>query len=117
MKVYACPEHIKAPEIDFRNYSLEKEIAAENAHKAELTAWLKANGYKGKHTGKVLRIPHADGYAQYMVADGPKSFLVHLPYGDAWDSPHASYMPKKTVLENIAREEAMNRLFAAKRSA
>lgn len=38
-------------------------------------------GYTGKHTGEEFRTPRADGYARYMLCDGPRSCLIQLPYG------------------------------------
>jgi hypothetical protein len=122
MKVYACPKEIPAPEIDFKNFDLKKMQADEAAHMAKLKAYLIKMGYSGEHTGKELAIPHADGHARYMFADVPKgskrgtvSVLIHLPYGDAWESPHASYMPKTEALRQIEQRARLAEMFAKKR--
>ncbi len=105
MKVYSCPDEVKPPVIDFKNYDLNKALAAEAAHSKALADWLRKNGYTGKHTGRILTVPFADGQAQYMFADGPRSCLIHLPYGDAWDSPDVAFLPKKEVLRRIELRE------------
>lgn len=107
MKVYALPDDLPVPESNF-NSDWE---AREEAHRASVRAWLKANGYTGAHSGKVLRIPYADGYAEYMLADGSKSFLFHLPYGDGYDSRDVGFLPKKEVLARIEQQERMDALF------
>lgn len=112
MKVYSCPDEIKPPEYDFTNYDHAKTEAVEKAHAEALIAWLRANGYTGKNTGKILRVPYADGSAQYMFADGSKSCLINLPYGDAWDSPDVAFLPKKEVLRRIGLSDKRAAFFA-----
>lgn len=113
MKVYACPDEVPAPETDYKNFNMEVMLRQEAEHQQKLMAWLKDNGFKGKNTGKILRIPHADGSANYMFADGSKCALVLLPYGDAWDSPLASKLTKAEVLKRIASSEALSDILAA----
>lgn len=112
MKVYKCPIDFADP--DYGSYDVAKERAREAAHREALKAWLIAKGWKGKHTGKTLRMPMADGYAEYMLADGAKSALIHLPYGDAWDSRDVAFLPKTEVLKRIAQDEKLAALFAKK---
>jgi hypothetical protein len=88
---------------DYAHYEPAKEAMREQEHQAKLAAWLKANGYPGKYTGEIYRTPRADGSANYMMADGPKSCLIHLPYGDAWDDPNVQYIPKKAIIEYIEK--------------
>ena len=110
MKVYACPKELPF-EPDYRNYDFKKVAAQEETHRKALAEWLRKQGYTGKHTGKVLSVPFADGRANYMLADGSKSCLIHLPYGDAWNSPDVQFLPKKEVLRRIAARESLNSLF------
>lgn len=112
MKVYALPAEVPAPKVDYMNFNLQQVQADEDAHKEQLKAWLISQGYKGKHTGKIYREGVADGYALYMMADGPKSFLVHLPYGDAYQSRSVQYMPKRAVLESIEADARLMALFS-----
>ena len=107
MKVYALPGELPVPEFSFDG----DWAAREEAHRESVRAWLKQAGYTGKHSGKVLRIPYADGYAEYMLADGTKSFLFHLPYGDGYDSRDVNFLPKKEVLARIEQQERMDALF------
>ena len=112
MKVYACPAECPAPKPDYANYDRKKEEAAELRHQEELKAWLVGAGYKGANTGGILQIPHADGYAVYMLAEGKSSCLIHLPYGDGWNSPMAEGLTKKAVIKMIKqnRTDIINRL-------
>lgn len=118
MKVYACPEGFEEPTVDYRNFDMQKMIADENAHKERLAKHLRENGYTGKHTGGIARFGVADGYAQYMLADGKglygPSFLIHLGYGDAYSFQHIQYLPKKEIVENIQRQQALASMFGRK---
>jgi hypothetical protein len=67
MKVYACPEEVPVPAVDYKNYDTKTDRANAAAHTKKLAAWLKANGFPGKNTGRILRVPYADGYAEYIV--------------------------------------------------
>jgi hypothetical protein len=112
MKVYALPNEVPAPETDYRNYNREKEVARENEHMRKLAEWLRKAGYTGKRTGEIVRFGVADGYALYMLADGKKSALIHLPYGDAYNYNDVVYLPKKEILRRIDADKAMTKLFA-----
>lgn len=115
MKVYAVPEEVPAPVTDYRNFDLKKVMADEAAHKEALKKHLREAGYTGKHTGGVAQFSVADGYAQYMLADGNgrygPSFLIHLPYGDAYRYLHIDHLPKKAIVEMIEQRARMNKLF------
>lgn len=113
MKVFGLPQTLEAttPKVDYRNFNYDTMIADENAHRETVKNWLLEQGYTGKHTGGVLRMPIADGHAEYMLADGSPSILLHLPYGDAWDSPDVQYLPKKEVVKRIKGHEAMMKAF------
>lgn len=116
MKVFACPAAVPAPEPDYSNYDFKKEQEREEAHKAALKQHLIEMGYTGKHTGGIAQFGVADGYAQYMLADGKgrygASFLIHLPYGDAYQYNGIQHFPKKAIIEEIQRRERMAALFA-----
>lgn len=114
MKVYTLPSELEAtiPQPDYSSsYDRDKEIAAENAHKDSIKQWLKDNGYNGKHTGGILRMPIADGAAEYMLADGNPSILIHLPYGDAWNHPDVTYLPKNVIVKRINADKAIRKMF------
>ena len=84
MKVYAAPTDIPAPSWSAANY-----VAEEEAYLEALAARARELG-PHPHSGKVVRFPYADSYAQYMVLDQGKTMsLIHVPLGDAWDLPDA----------------------------
>ena len=114
MKTVSPPDEVAYAAPDYTNYDSAAEEARENAHREALKAWLATNGWPGVRTGEVLREPHADGYASYMYADGPKPMLVHLPYGDAWHSRNVGHLPKKEVLTRLDAQAAMAALFSRK---
>lgn len=117
MKVYGIPDEVPFPEPDYANYNTEREQKREAEHRAALVEWLKKTGYTGPHTGEIVTFPVADGYAQYMLADGPKSFLLHLPYGDAWQYRDVGFLPKKEILKRIEQRKGMASLFAKRETA
>lgn len=87
----------------------------ENDHKEALKAELIRLGYKGKYTGEIYSEPVADGRAQYMFADaGAKSVLIHLPYGDAYQSLNVQHVPRKAIIERIESQKRIKALFNKK---
>lgn len=111
MKIYSCPKQFPAPTPDYSNYNRAKEEKAEIDHIAQLKEHFIACGYNGKYTGKIYREGVADGYAVYMVVDGPKSFLIHLPYGDGYTAQNVQFLPKKEIIRRIDAQENFNRMF------
>ena len=112
VKVYKCPDEVPAPEPDFMNYDHTKAQAAEEAHQKALKAHYEAMGYTGKHTGKIYSEGVADGAAQYMIFEAPrgsklreKFFLIHLPYGDAYQSRTVQYMNKTGIIKLVESAE------------
>jgi hypothetical protein len=118
MKVYACPDAVPAPEPNYTDFDWQKEQAREDAHKAALKQHLIDMGYTGKHTGGIVQFGVADGHAQYMLADGKgkygSSFLIHLPYGDAWQYRGIEHFPKKDIVAEIERGKKIAALFASR---
>lgn len=116
MKVFALPSEVPAPHVDYRNFDLATVTRDEDAHKEALKKWLIAAGYTGELTGEIYSEPIADGMAQYMYADnGAKSVLIHLPYGDAYDSRDVEHVPRKVIVERIAGRKHLDALFASRR--
>lgn len=112
MKVYKLPQGLEAPEPDYSNYDAEKEQAAEAAHQAQVKDWLLKHGYPGKDTGRIYREGVADGHAIYMFADnGAKSALIHLPYGDAWQSRSVSGMSRTAILKLMKANDNLDGFF------
>lgn len=117
MKVYSCPTECPAPEPDYSNYDTDKELAREDKHQEDLKAYLIKRGYRGKYTGEIIRFGVADGYASYMMADAPttaNSYLIHLPYGDAYQYRDVKFLPKKEIVKRIEQEKAFSKLFSKK---
>lgn len=117
MKVYQAPDEVPSPSISLlvsSNTNKPYEKACDD-HREALKNWLKKSGYAGANTGKVVRFPVADGYAEYMLAEGKTSCLIHLDYYDGYRYPDVKFLPKKEILARIQQEENMAKLFASKR--
>jgi hypothetical protein len=112
MKVYSVPEEVAFAEPDYANYDFKREQAREVEHRERLKAWMVENGFSGEHTGKIVRFGVADGYAQYMMADkGRSSFLVHLPYGDAYHYRDVEFLPRAEVIRRLEAEDKLQSIF------
>lgn len=112
MNIFSLPSELPAPEVDYRNYNASVEAAMEQKHQKQLKNWLIEHGYNKPLTGEILREPHGDGHALYMVADaGHQWGLMHLPYGDAYHSPNVEFLPKSEVKKRILREKERASLF------
>lgn len=114
MKVFACPDAAPFAEPDYRGYNSAAEEQREKSHLVDLADWLRQNGWTGERTGEVLRIPMADGYARYMLADGNSPALVHLPYGDAYHAPLAERLRYDEVIVLLDQEKKIAELFGAR---
>jgi hypothetical protein len=107
MKVYACPDECQFPEPDYSNYNPDNERKREEEHQLKLKQWLADAGYTGPYTGEIYSTPRADGYANYMIGDkGRSGILIHLPYGDGWDSPDVEYLPKAEIIKRIKQRKS-----------
>jgi hypothetical protein len=104
---------LPAPEPDYRNYDRAAEEAREEAHKAQIKAWMVGQGYTGPLTGEIVRFSVADGHALYMMADGKKgSFLIHLPYGDGYHYQHIVHLPKAVIVKTIETTKRLDAMFS-----
>ena len=106
--IYASPEHIKVPELNFSDVQGWKKD--EERFTKELRAFCKENG-SGSYAGEIVRIPHADSYAVYMVASLKPVEMIHMPIGDAWDSPYAELMNAKSIKQNVDGAKNLSKLF------
>lgn len=111
MKIYGCPERLPAPKPDYRHFDIKAEADREASHAESLRTWLFARGYCNTHSGQIVRFPIGDGFALYMLADGPQSFLIHLPYGDGYHYPDAQHLPKDEIIRRIDGERRLADLF------
>lgn len=117
MRAYRAPTELPEPGFHpFDTYDERSERWLD-----ELRAWVKDRARRmGKRphrlAGKVIRLPWADGYAQYMVASGTE--LIHLPLGDAWDVPaHQIRGLRVADLDDLVRrDERLAELFAERRA-
>lgn len=114
MKVYGLPAEVAAPEVDYRNYDRERVQKQETEHREKLAGWLRNAGYNGKRTGEIVRFQVADGYAQYMLGDGKKSCLIHMPYGDAYAYDDVRFLPKAEIIKRIDADKRFAKLFEKK---
>jgi hypothetical protein len=117
MKVYK--NHIAAPSFTDENGRYDARLYEHRIEKylAETKAWVVAQSAHHPLTGKVVRTPYADGYAEYMVAkfDG-KVCLVWLEVGDAWRDSMFERAATITMLKDMAaRAEKMDALFGGRR--
>jgi hypothetical protein len=108
MKVFECPLECAFAEPDYRNYDTRNEEAREKQHRARLKQFLIDSGYTGPYTGRVAYFGVADGNAAYMLADGRgkfgSSFLIHLPYGDAYHCQGIQHFPKKAIIKLFGQQ-------------
>lgn len=110
MKVYSSP--LPAPAFNFDTWRKDEDDYIEI-----LRGWLRDHGYKHRLTGKVVRFPVADGYAQYMVMDGRS--MVHLPLLDAYQIPdaHARGLRVRDIDALLAADRRMAELFGKSKHA
>jgi len=117
MKIASVPEEVAYAEPDYRNFDFEAEQKREEEHRELLKQHLIKMGYDGKHTGRIYRSPVADGYAEYMMCDGGRtSYLIHLPYGDAYHASDVQYVPKREIIKRMDAEENIRKMFAEQRA-
>ena len=106
-KIYSTPEHIKEPDFNPKTWR-EDETKFLN----ELRKFCTSRN-TGNYIGKELRIGHADGYARYMVMSEKPMQLIHIPLGDAWNSPLVDGLTSKKIKELIDQNERLNKLFGS----
>ncbi len=113
MKIYELPKEVPSPTVDWSNYDIEQTIADEKQHMADLKKYIIDLGYDKPLSGEILKEQIADGYALYMVMDGGRDWgLIHLPYGDAYDSPNVQYLPKAEVKKRIMARKKFESMFS-----
>lgn len=88
LKVFAGPSEVPLPVVDWTaKLDIAKMRADKQSYLERLAAHLKSRK-AGKNVGEIVRFPHADGYACYMVASWRPLHLVHIDLGDGWHYPH-----------------------------
>ena len=75
---------------------------------------------EGLAIGRVVKWPHADGYAYYFVLAIAARIvtLKHIPIGDAWHNPvipQNGKITKKIVEDALRKSDKLKRLFQKKK--
>lgn len=104
-KIYAHPKHIK---YEFNHKTWKED---EEKFTKELREFCKKNG-SGSYAGEIVKIPHADSHAQYMVLSLKPAQLIHMPVMDAWDSPYAELMNAKSIKQHVDADKRLKKLFS-----
>ena len=112
MKIYSMSEELmeQIPEIDFKG-SWQEYNARVEEHQKLVEEWLRDVGYDGPNTGEIYQSQIADGYARYMIAEGPRTFLIHVCYDDGYHDPDVEFIPKKEILKRISARKEVAKLF------
>lgn len=86
MKVYAAPEEIALPELDYRDIPAYQSACDE--YLASVQQWARDNSTKHDLAGETVSTPYADGTAVYVVAKINNSVcLIHINTWDGWRDP------------------------------
>jgi hypothetical protein len=106
-KVYSLPKELEAklPKPDYSNYNHEKEEKEEKEFLDIVKNWAIERNPTDKYAGVEYYIPMGDGVAQYIVLSTKPLALVHLPLGDAWDSPWADRVKKSDIVAFANRKK------------
>lgn len=114
-KIFNLPEGVKVPEFNFSDIEVSKQ--EEKTFLDALRLWCKNNSkaVDKSYIGEVVKIPMGDGHALYMVSSLKPLELIHVPVGDAWDSPMAELLTTKKVVEMIDREKKIEAYFNARK--
>jgi hypothetical protein len=112
-EIYKHPEHITYNQIPFTKQEgsmswVEKQKIEDEKFEKELRKWCQEQSPKNKNVGEVIRIPHADSTADYMVYKMRPLSLIVLPFGDAWHSPMADLLTPTRVVEMIEANKKLN---------
>lgn len=118
-KIYSAPTEVKVPSFNwkdleqYRKDELQYLTDMKTFIKTKLSHLEKVEANK-QFVGESINIPHADGYAQYMVVSVSPPIMVHVPLGDCWDSPHAGLYTSKAMKDAILSKRKIDQLFKKK---
>ena len=107
--IYAAPEEIKIPKLDFSD--MAKYRREQEEYLAELKKYCQEDNDDEEYVGEIVRIPVADGNAEYMVASLKPLELIHIPLGDAYDSEFAELLTLAKVKQKIDGAKRLAKLF------
>jgi len=97
------------------DFNIEKMQKDEESYIDRLRQWcLQNTDSTNPLVGKIIQIPHADGYAVYMVFRTKPLQIIHVATGDAWhaDSIWIRGLKLSDVKKMIQREETLNKTFS-----
>jgi hypothetical protein len=106
-KVYSLGEECPVPSFNSKNWQADDE-----KYIKDVEAFVRKQGYNDAFTGKIIKFPVADGYAEYMVATIKPLVLIHLQHGDAWSFQYAHLLTATEVKKKIANDAAFDKIFA-----
>ena len=110
-EIYSTPDSLKLPEIDWSNFNRADHEKLSNLFISDLRNILIKHYGKKKNVGEVVRFPHADGYAQYMVMQMNPLELVHIPLDDAWEFPYIERLTAKDIQDKINQQKNIAKIF------
>ena len=109
-KVYSVTGQVEEPSFvwkDRETYDNNIKTYMENVKE-----YLNELGYNTPETGKVIRFPVGDGYAEYMVASLKPAVIVHLEIGDCWQFQYDYLLTAKEIKQELERSKALEALFS-----
>ncbi len=117
-KVYAAP--LDPPdweeyEDDNGRFDIQKMTAVDAGYISALAEKARTE-WSGDLVGEVVRFPHADGYAVYMVWSQKPLRLIHLNLHDGYAIPeaHERGLTLSDIRKEVERSRAMAELFGRK---
>jgi hypothetical protein len=98
------------------DYTPNAYVEDQEANRVANEEAVRALGYTGKRTGKLVTDPVADGVATYMVMETPTGTinLMHMDWGDGYESRWAHRWTKKDILDMIKRREQWDEFMAGR---
>lgn len=113
LKVFSAPPEICPPKINYGRPDYAEYQREESRYLDELADLLRKRS-TDKNVGEVVRFPHADGYACYMVAKWRPLQLVHLELGDGWHYPYVERLTAADIEKVISRSRRLAAYFKEK---
>jgi hypothetical protein len=115
--IYNVPKGLEHPIFNWKEVQKYRNDIKD--HENRLREWVVKRCIDGgkptKHVGEVIKFPVADGYAEYMVACMKPLQLIHLEYYDGYSFEYANRLKAKDVEDKINQQNALKKLFTAKK--
>lgn len=104
-EIYTVSEFVETPPI---TCDIEKYNEHVKVYKQDVEDFIRTKMFINEpETGKIIRFPVADGYAEYMVVSIKKPQLIYLEIGDAWHFQCAHLLGADEIKQEIKRGEAL----------